>query len=132
LRDRREDIPRLVEFYRNRLGSGDVTRLSDDCMQRLSSYNWPGNIRELKNVLESLFLHCASTEVQLEELPGRLQQAMDHENVLTADERERLVNALCTTHWNKSRAAEIMSWSRMTLYRKMAKYRIAKSPAPQV
>jgi DNA-binding NtrC family response regulator len=132
LRDRREDIPRLVEFYRNRLGSGDVTRLSEDCMQRLSSYNWPGNIRELKNVLESLFLHCSSNEVQLEELPGRFQQAMDHENVLTTDERERLVNALCTTHWNKSRAAEIMSWSRMTLYRKMAKYRIDKSPATQV
>jgi transcriptional regulator with PAS, ATPase and Fis domain len=132
LRDRREDIPLLVEFYRDRLGSGDVTRLSEDCMQRLSNYNWPGNIRELKNVLESLFLHCDSSEVQSEELPGRLQHSVYDETVLTADERGRLVKALCTTQWNKSRAAEMMSWSRMTLYRKMAKYRIAKFPAPQV
>ncbi len=132
LRDHREDIPLLVEFYRNRLGSGEVTRLSEDCMQRFSSYNWPGNIRELKNVLENLFLHCASNEVQLEELPGRLQQAVDEETVLTADERERLVKALCATRWNKSRAAEMLSWSRMTLYRKMAKYRIARFPEPRV
>lgn len=132
LRDRREDIPLLIEFYRNRLGNGDVTRLSEDCMQRLSTYNWPGNIRELKNVLESLFLHCASSEVQLEELPDRLQQASQQEEVLTADERERLVKALCTTQWNKSRAAEMMCWSRMTLYRKMAKYRIGKIAQPQV
>jgi DNA-binding NtrC family response regulator len=132
LRDRREDIPLLVEFYRNRLGSGDIAGLSDDCMQRLSNYNWPGNVRELKNVLESLFLHCESNVVQCEELPGRLQQSVHDGTVLTADERERLVKALCTTQWNKSRAAEMMSWSRMTLYRKMAKYRIAKFPSPPV
>jgi DNA-binding NtrC family response regulator len=132
LRDRREDIPLLVEFYINRLGCGDVTRLSEDCMERLTSYNWPGNIRELKNLLESLFLHCASNEVQLDELPSRLHRAVHEESVLTADERERLVRALCTARWNKSRAAEMMSWSRMTLYRKMAKYRIARFPEPQM
>jgi transcriptional regulator of acetoin/glycerol metabolism len=50
--------------------------------------------------------------------------------MLAPDERERLFEVLCSTQWNKSRAAETLRWSRMTLYRKMAKYRISHvSPA---
>ena len=128
LRNRREDIPMLVEFYRNRVGGRDVARLSEDCMHRLSRYDWPGNIRELKNVLESLFLHCTSSEVRTDDLPRQIIEAHVDETTLSDSERERLVNALCATQWNKSRAAEMLRWSRMTLYRKMAKYRIAKFP----
>jgi DNA-binding NtrC family response regulator len=128
LRDRKEDIPLLIEHYRRLLGGDDVARLSQECMNRMAQYNWPGNIRELRNVLESIFLHCASGEVQMQDLPARLHQAIP-EACLSPDERERLVEALCATQWNKSRAAEKLRWSRMTLYRKMAKYRI--SPVPE-
>lgn len=130
LRERKEDIPLLVEYYRNRLSGGDVTRISDECLRRISGYNWPGNIRELKNVLEGIFLHCQSGEVHEEDLPRRLREATNEECGLAPDERERLVQALCATQWNKSRAAERLHWSRMTLYRKMAKYRLTQFPLP--
>lgn len=132
LRERREDIPLLIEHYRNKLGGSELANLSEECMRRMQRYNWPGNIRQLKNVIENVLLHCTSSEVRMEDLPGPLLQCTGDEPILTVDERERLVNALCTTHWNKSRAAEVLHWSRMTLYRKMAKYRIEKFPAPQV
>lgn len=129
LRDRKDDIPLLIEHYRRLLGGDDVARLSRECMNRMAQYNWPGNIRELRNVLESIFLHCASDEVQVHDLPTRLHHAV-REECLSPDERERLVEALCATQWNKSRAAEKLRWSRMTLYRKMAKYHISHLPAP--
>jgi len=128
LRDRKEDIPLLVEHYRHLLGGDDVARISEACMNRIAQYNWPGNIRELRNVLESIFLHCTSDEVQVEDLPAWLHGS-GREACLSRDERERLIEALCDTKWNKSRAAEKLHWSRMTLYRKMAKYRVSHSPA---
>jgi len=128
LRDRKEDIPLLVEHYRRLLGGDDVARISQECMSRIAQYDWPGNIRELRNVLESIFLHCTSDEVQVHDLPARLHHAA-HEACLSPDERERLVDALCATQWNKSRAAEKLHWSRMTLYRKMAKYQVSQMPA---
>lgn len=127
LRDRKDDIFLLVEHYRKMLGGDDISRISEDCMRRLKQYNWPGNIRELKNVLESIFLHCNSNEVQVHDLPARMLAAAQ-EPGLSPDERERLVEALCVTQWNKSRAAEKLSWSRMTLYRKMAKYQLSQVP----
>jgi DNA-binding NtrC family response regulator len=128
LRERREDIPLLVEHYRSRLGGDEVMRISEECLRRISGYNWPGNIRELKNVLESVFLHCQTGEVREDDLPRRLREATDGECRLAPGERERLVEALCATQWNKSRAAARLHWSRMTLYRKMAKYRVTRFP----
>jgi DNA-binding NtrC family response regulator len=128
LRERKEDIPLLVEHYRRCLSGGDLARISEDCLQRITGYDWPGNIRELKNVLEGLFLHCQSGEVREEDLPRRLREAGEQGCLLAPDERERLVQALCATQWNKSRAAERLHWSRMTLYRKMAKYHLTRFP----
>ena len=128
LRERREDIPLLVEHYRRRLSGGDVTRISEECLRRITGYDWPGNIRELKNVLESVFLHCQAGEAREEDLPRRVREAGEQDCSLAPDERERLVQALCATQWNKSRAAERLHWSRMTLYRKMAKYRVTRFP----
>jgi transcriptional regulator of acetoin/glycerol metabolism len=127
LRDRKDDILLLVEHYRKMLGGDEISRISEDCMRRLRQYDWPGNIRELKNVLESIFLHCTSDEVQTHDLPARLLDDAQNQS-LSPDERERLVEALCATRWNKSRAAERLGWSRMTLYRKMAKYQLSQVP----
>jgi len=125
LRDRREDIPLLVDYYRQRLGGVGVAHISKECLRRISQYDWPGNIRELRNVLETCFLHCGAGEVHAEHLPQRLREVTETDRALPPDERDRLFEALCSTQWNKSRAAETLRWSRMTLYRKMAKYRIS-------
>lgn len=128
LRDRKEDIPLLVEHYRRQLGGDDLARISEECMNRIAQYDWPGNIRELRNVLESIFLHCTADEVQAHDLPARLDRGTN-QACLSPDERGRLIDALCATQWNKSRAAEKLNWSRMTLYRKMAKYQVSHVPA---
>lgn len=130
LRDRKEDIPLLVEYYRQRLGDSGVPRISEECLRRISHHDWPGNIRELRNVLESCFLNCGSGEMHAEHLPQHLREVTQTDTALPPDERDRLFEVLCSTQWNKSRAAETLRWSRMTLYRKMAKYRIPQiSPA---
>jgi DNA-binding NtrC family response regulator len=131
LRDRKEDIPLLVEYYRHRLGGEDVATISEDCLRCLCLYDWPGNIRELKNVLESIFLHCPSGEARTQDLPKSLRDAAGTKPLLEPGERERLVEALCATHWNKSRAAEKLHWSRMTLYRKMTKHHVSQFPPNQ-
>ena len=86
-------------------------------------YSWPGNVRELRNVLEAL---CVETieRVVPENLPRRFQKLIQDNGVQQLDERERLLAALLSTNWNKTRAAEQLHWSRMTLYRKLHKYAI--------
>jgi DNA-binding NtrC family response regulator len=125
LRDRREDIPLLVDYYRQRIGGNRGSHISEECLRRISHYDWPGNIRELRNVLETCFLNSGAGEVHAEHLPERLREVTRSDKMLAPDERERLFEVLCSTQWNKSRAAETLRWSRMTLYRKMAKYRIS-------
>lgn len=125
LRERREDIPLLVDYYRQQLGGSAAARISEECLNRISQYDWPGNIRELRNALESSLLNCGTGEVHTKHLPQHLREATQTENALSPHERDRLFEVLLSTRWNKSRAAETLRWSRMTLYRKMAKYRIS-------
>ena len=126
LRERKDDIPLLVEYYRHRLGGAELAEISAECLHHISQYDWPGNIRELRNVLESILLHGGPGEIRADALPREIREKAGGEQRLPANERERLVQALCETHWNRSRAAEKLQWSRMTLYRKMAKYRISQ------
>jgi len=132
LRERKEDIPLLVEHFRRRLGQEAIEAVSNDCLERLMEYEWPGNIRELRNVLERIFLVCESGVVESSDLPAEMRGPRKGGCELGASERERLVEALCSSEWNKSRAAEQMHWSRMTLYRKLAKYRIKRFSSPDI
>ena len=84
-------------------------------------YDWPGNIRELKNLLEATFIY-AHQEITFEDFPESFRRQLRETNGLYQDERTRLITALFETNWNKARAAQKLNWSRMTLYRKMAKY----------
>jgi DNA-binding NtrC family response regulator len=136
LRDRRQDIPLLLEHYAGQLGAshaGTITfaRGSLDC---LIHYDWPGNVRELKNLIECLSIAAPSPPISYADLPARFRQpsAASGDPALTGDhpearEQDRLRAALEFTNWNKSKAAQRLQWSRMTLYRKMAKYQMTRS-----
>jgi len=130
LRDRRADIPLLVDHYRRQFGcrSGcSIPEFSDECLQCFSRYEWPGNIRELKNILEDLFLGFVPEQIRPEHLPERLRFMKRQHGDLSQSERELLLSALFSAKWNKSKAAKKLHWSRMSVYRKIAKYGISKT-----
>jgi DNA-binding NtrC family response regulator len=134
LRERKEEIPLLVEeFCRqfSRQMSAPSLEISDEFLGALVKYDWPGNIRELKNVLESLLLLELPTPVGVEHLPARIRQYLETTNSVTEGERELLIAALFSTKWNKTKAAEMLNWSRMTIYRKMNKYKIPEHCQPK-
>jgi DNA-binding NtrC family response regulator len=128
LRQRREDIPLLIDHYRKHLGGPAAADFSPDCLRRLLGYDWPGNIRELKNMMEGILLDSGTDCLGSDQLPRRVRECVAAHSDLPEQERELVVDALCSSHWNKSRAAEKLQWSRMTLYRKMAKYNIPHLP----
>lgn len=127
LRERKEDIPPLFDHYirelNRRLGR-EVEGLTEDALEPLLRYEWPGNVRELKNFLEAMFIGTSSQRISFLDLPEQFRRRLAETDGLPEDERARMLSALLTTRWNKSKAAQKLNWSRMTLYRKMAKYQI--------
>ena len=130
LRNRREDICSLVAHfieYFNRRFHRHVAGLSARALDVLMAYDWPGNIRELRNVLEALFVSLCSDVAGLVDLPPQVIQRLKLMVNTSQTERDAILRTLTATRWNKSEAALQLHWSRMTLYRKMSRYQIPKS-----
>lgn len=133
LRERPEDIPILtqhfIQMYNNMLKK-DVKELSPEMMTLFKKYSWPGNIRELKNIIERLMILSDSNELSMEELPYELseedqqgdQSSLTH---LEIAEQEVVLRALSQHNWNITKAAEALKMSRLTLRRKIDKYGIS-------
>ena len=130
LRDRKDDIPTLldhyVQTYSARTGRG-IEGISDEAMELLSRYEWPGNVRELMNLVERIFIDPPVEKIAIADLPQTMRAALLPRQDTIPPERELLLYTLSQTNWNKSKAAERLHWSRMTLYRKIAKYHIVAS-----
>jgi DNA-binding NtrC family response regulator len=136
LRERKQDVLDLLQHYlgvlNQRLGTR-ITGISTDTLECLLRHDWPGNVRELKNLVEAVALDASSGVIGLVDLPETFRRRLDargdrprqHPN--GGGDRDRLLSALASTNWNKSRAAQELHWSRMTVYRKMAKYHITRS-----
>jgi DNA-binding NtrC family response regulator len=131
LRDRKEDIECLVKHYLqvfNALFKREISGFTEDAWELLLNHDWPGNIRELKNFLEVIYIDPPSNhQITIKDLPDLIGSSHQQEDSATSAERDLLFSTLCSVHWNKSKAAEKLHWSRMTLYRKMAKYHITDS-----
>jgi len=128
LRERKEHIPRLLAYYLEEFNARQGRALqgfTEEALELLLRYEWPGNIRELKNVIEAIFIDPPLERIAIKDLPEPIRPQGHRSMALT--ERERLLSALCSMNWNKSKAAEQLHWSRMTLYRKIAKYHILES-----
>jgi DNA-binding NtrC family response regulator len=131
LRERKSDLRLLLEYaireLNHRFGRR-VRGLTESALDLLLDYDWPGNVRELRNLLEAMFLILPPDTTACVDIPssvrGRLDQRAPSRRV---QEKERLVAALLATNWNKSKAAEQLRWSRMTLYRKISKYQLNRS-----
>jgi DNA-binding NtrC family response regulator len=130
LRERNEDIPLLVNHFLKGLGGRferDVEGLSSEALDCLQHYDWPGNVRELKNLLEAICIDIPWSRISAKDLPAHLGRYCEDKKTVTLDERDLLLSTLASTNWNKSEAAKALCWSRMTLYRKMAKHKISEN-----
>jgi len=154
LRDRGDDVPLLVEHivkkFNQRLGK-TVERVSDRAMAQLRAHGWPGNIRELENVLERTILFGSDREIDADDLPGEISGANAHasedsaasdapaageglevdgetslKDIVRAEtsrvERELIAKALDETGGNVTQAAKLLKISRKSLQMKMKEF----------
>ena len=136
LRDRRNDIPLLIRHFIklfNGQQSRDIGDISDQALQVMIDYRWPGNIRELQNAVQYAFVKCKESVIDLKHLPPEVAQGVVSGNVKKNGgtsskirrkrkrklDRARVVQALRETDGNRSKAAEILGVGRATLYRYM-------------
>lgn len=156
VRERMEDVPFLVRHILNQLAQeeGLRRRLSESAMKALLSYSWPGNVREMTNVLRRVMIMGKKRIVTRKELlpllsggPARSyigEGAEDSEDqivlriprrtsfndIISECEKAVLLNALRQNRWNKSRVTKILRIPRQSLYNKIAKYDLKRSPSP--
>ncbi|WP_121011784.1 sigma-54 interaction domain-containing protein [Hydrogenivirga caldilitoris] len=134
LRERKEDIPLLLEHFLQTYNSryGKKVRLSPDAVEALVEYNWPGNIRELENAVERLVVMHDGT-VRSQDLPPHilayrrrtaLEGLSNLPDRLQASEREKIIEALETTGYVKSRAAKLLGYTLRQLDYRIKKYGI--------
>jgi two-component system response regulator AtoC len=124
LRDRKEDIPELVQYFIHRFAQEskrDISRISDEALARLVSYDWPGNVRELANVIERAVVIGRSPVIQQVDLPleilvTRSQQAenanLSYQEATNRYRRELIMKTLQQTNWNRSAAAKLLGLER--------------------
>jgi transcriptional regulator with PAS, ATPase and Fis domain len=141
LRERREDIPLLVDHfvqkYRRRFGKA-VRGISPGALPLLLDYDWPGNIRELENIIERSVALATGPVISLRDLPLDLAlpdtAARSEEPRLSLKEaRERferqfILRVLESVDWNQSRAARILGLHRNTLTAKLAGWKLRRRP----
>jgi two-component system response regulator AtoC len=140
LRERKEDIETLATYFVkvfNKEFQKNIREISPEAFKHLKAYDWPGNIRELRNVIErSMLLACSSPIVQAEDFsidPQRNIDRIEHnqqmigENIsLELVEREHIEAVLLANNGNKNLAAQILGIDRTTLYNKLKKYQAVK------
>ncbi|HEY7547276.1 MAG TPA: sigma-54 dependent transcriptional regulator [Blastocatellia bacterium] len=133
LAERMEDVADLAEEFCRQFSARHnrpSARFSDEAMDLLRSYDFPGNVRELRNIIESAVLAATSDVMRAEHLPdylrsaARLMQSRTYKPSLAEIEAVYIREVLEHTRGNKTRAAEILGISRKNLYEKMNRYKI--------
>lgn len=135
LRERREDIPDLAEYflrkYRIKMGKS-IQGFSEEVYAAFYAYPWPGNIRELENVIERAVVLCTGDRIDISCLPDDVLHVLRGGEVQTTDsyrppfmsEPERIMEALERNNFNRTLTAKDLGIHRATLYRKMKLYGI--------
>ncbi len=137
LRERRDDIPVLAEYFLNKYKSGTNTPLksiSKDAMDILSQYNWPGNVREMKNLIHRCTVMIDSEVLLPKHFENMLSVNTFRKNgglsvgqTIEDVERELIYKTLENTGGNKTRAAEILDVTPRTLRNKLSRYKSLQS-----
>ena len=134
LRERMDDIPLLMHSFLREFNienKKNIKGFDKASKSAMIKYSWPGNIRELKNAVESAVVMCTGDEIKMEDLPRSLR-TQDEEKVIsipigiTMDEAEKIIiqENLAANKGNKSRTADILGIGRKTLHRKLEELNI--------
>jgi len=129
LREHKDDIPLLIESLLKKFGYPNV-RISLKAMELLMAYSWPGNVREMENVLQQTLLLSPFAVVLPENLPEHFQQqkenkedaALSNISPLEAAERNKILQTLKETSWNQTKTAQLLDIDRKTLRLKIRRY----------
>lgn len=136
LKERKEDIPLLVEHFiqkQNKINSGNIQGISQNALALLMTYDYPGNIRELENIVEYAFVLCSQDYIQEKDLPDYLQGLSSRsrdfgneglESSVRELEAKNILDTLEKNDYNRTLAAEELGIHKSTLYRKIKKYGI--------
>ncbi|MEW6129165.1 MAG: sigma-54 dependent transcriptional regulator [Acidobacteriota bacterium] len=138
LRERPEDIPALGETFLNQIRGNRQIRFSKEAMECLLSYNFPGNVRELKNVVERAVILCPNQEITPDDLPIEVRNeridifnpSMQEEDIpanLDELKRKQILNVLEQTGWHQGKASEMLGISPSTLYRQLKSYGLTRT-----
>ena len=133
LRARSDDIPLLIRHFLDKYSKTfgkEIEGVSSEVLEILSRYPFPGNVRELENIIERAVALTDETELSTRDLPSDLRElsisSLDPQACLSLEEKEKqyITEILIKTNHNKSLAAEILGLPRTTLWRKMKRYHL--------
>jgi DNA-binding NtrC family response regulator len=130
LRQRREDISLLVQHFIKKYCtsmSRDLITIDPAALKRIEEYDFPGNVRELENMIERAVVVGNGKEIRLKDLPLEKDVIMDSNDSLSELEKKYVQQTLKKYNWNISRSAKALKIDRVTLYNKIKKYQL-KSP----
>jgi len=145
LSERKEDIPLLLEYFVDKFKTemkleGKI-KINTQAIQALIAYKWPGNIRELENVIERLLtLKGTESEIEPDDLPPEITGKSPHfeladslyayqtlKEAVDEFEKRYIIHKLNQFNWNKSKTAEVIQLGRRNLHKKITKYNIDES-----
>ena len=131
LRERKSDIPLIARFFMKKYSRSmnkNVDDISSETLDMLMKYNWPGNIRELRNVIERAMVGARGPRIEISDLsfPFHPSSEPSGDETLESVEKNHIRNILGRTGGKVAQAAAILKISRLTLYNKIEKYKLKK------
>ncbi len=128
LRDRKEDVPLLVSHFLKKFNGQNnkfISSIENDVMEAFMEYDWPGNVREIENVIERAVVLCPTDAITMRYLPRAIREMQrstrggEGEFNLVETEKRLLLRVLEKTSWNQTKAADLLGITRKQLRTKM-------------
>ncbi len=138
LSKRKEDIPLLVQHFIQKFNASknkNIRGITDKALAALTKYDFPGNIRELENIIERAFVLCRDKEITISDIPEniitqnnstKMLDNSNNNNTFKDAEVDVIIKTLEDNNWNKLATAKKLGINKSTLWRKMKKYNINK------
>jgi PAS domain S-box-containing protein len=130
---RREDIPAIIQHFirlNKNNSSKRILGVTPEAMEVLIAYDWPGNIRELRNAIDYAFVLCPGNGIDLEHLPQKITSGGGKPKLSSDSEsrpdREKLIHALKQAGWNQTETAKQLGVSRVTVWKRMQQFGIKR------